>query len=73
MYLSIKSLCIGRSCCRVSNIVIGVLGAFAGNWLIPQLGIHLGAATTGTIIDAMIGATALLLIAKLVQAGSCEV
>jgi uncharacterized membrane protein YeaQ/YmgE (transglycosylase-associated protein family) len=54
-------------------MVIGILGAFAGKWLIPQLGIHLGTATTGTIVNAMIGATALLLITKLGQTGSCEV
>jgi uncharacterized membrane protein YeaQ/YmgE (transglycosylase-associated protein family) len=72
MYLSIKSLCIGRSCCWVSDIVIGILGAFAGDRLLPQLGIHLGAGTTGTIIDATIGAAVLLLITKLGQGGACQ-
>jgi uncharacterized membrane protein YeaQ/YmgE (transglycosylase-associated protein family) len=73
MYLSIKSLCIGRSCCWASDIAIGILGAFAGDWLVPHLGVHLSAGTTGTIIDATIGATVLLLITKLGRGGPCEV
>ncbi len=28
----------------VGDLVIGVIGAFIGSWLLPQLGIHLGAA-----------------------------
>ena len=68
MFLAIKSLCIGRSCCWASDIAIGILGAFAGDWLVPQL----GAGTTGTIIDATIGASVLLLITKLGQSGACQ-
>ena len=54
-------------------MAIGIVGACVGNWLIPHLGIHLGAGTTGTIIDATIGATVLLLITTLGRGGPCQV
>ena len=34
----------------IGDIVIGVLGAFIGSWLFPQLGIHLGAGILSAII-----------------------
>jgi len=73
MYLSSKSFAIGRSCCWVSEMVIGIVGAGAGNYLIPQLSVHLGAGATGAIIDATIGATVLLLITKLGRVGPCQI
>ena len=27
----------------VGDLIIGIIGAFIGEWLLPQLGIHLGA------------------------------
>ena len=26
----------------LGDLVIGILGAFIGNWLLPQIGLHLG-------------------------------
>jgi len=49
----------------IGDMVIGVIGAFIGDWLMPQLGIHLGTGTIGAIINATIGAIPLLLIMRL--------
>jgi uncharacterized membrane protein YeaQ/YmgE (transglycosylase-associated protein family) len=53
----------------VGDLVIGVLGAFFGSWLLPQLGIHLGSGIVAAIINATIGAVILLLIIRLVRGG----
>jgi uncharacterized membrane protein YeaQ/YmgE (transglycosylase-associated protein family) len=44
------------------DIIIGILGAFIGHWLLPRLGIHLGTGLLSAIINATIGAMILLLI-----------
>ena len=51
----------------VNDMVIGVIGAFAGQWLMPHLGIHLHPGIIGAIINATIGAIPLLLIIRLVR------
>ncbi len=51
----------------VGDFVIGVLGAFFGNWLFPQLGIHFGAGIVAAIINATIGALVLLFLINLVS------
>jgi len=51
----------------INDMIIGVIGAFVGDWLVPQLGIHLGAGTIGAIINATIGAIPLLLIIRLIR------
>jgi len=53
----------------INDMVIGVIGAFAGDWLMPQLGIHLSPGIGGAIINATIGAILLLLIIRLVRGG----
>lgn len=53
----------------LGDIVIGVIGAFVGDWLLPRLGIHLGSGTLSLIINATIGAIVLLLIIRLVAGG----
>ena len=53
----------------VGDLVIGVLGAFFGSWLLPQLGIHLGSGIVAAIINATVGAVILLLIIRLVRGG----
>lgn len=53
----------------VGDLVIGVLGAFTGSWVLPQLGIHLGAGIVAAIINATIGALLLLLTIRLVRGG----
>src|SRR5579859_830032 len=53
----------------VGDMIIGVIGAFIGHWLLPQLGLHLAAGLVGAIINATIGAIVLLLIISLVRGG----
>ena len=50
----------------VGNIVIGVIGAFIGSWLLPQLGFGMGG-LLGAIVSATIGAIILLLLIGLVR------
>jgi uncharacterized membrane protein YeaQ/YmgE (transglycosylase-associated protein family) len=53
----------------VGDIVIGIIGAFIGDWLLPRLGVHLGIGTVAAIVDATIGAVLLLLVVRLVRGG----
>ncbi|HEY8031669.1 MAG TPA: GlsB/YeaQ/YmgE family stress response membrane protein [Methylocella sp.] len=53
----------------VGDLIIGIVGAFIGSWLLPQLGIHLGSGITAAIINATIGALILLSIIRLVGGG----
>jgi uncharacterized membrane protein YeaQ/YmgE (transglycosylase-associated protein family) len=53
----------------IGDLIIGVLGAFIGEWLLPRIGIHLGAGIISAIINATIGALVLLLIVGLVSGG----
>ena len=50
-------------------IVVGILGAFIGGWLLPKLGIHFGGMSVliATIVTATIGAVVLLLLLRLVR------
>ena len=54
----------------IGDLIIGVVGAFIGSWLLPQLGIHLGVGIVAAIINATIGALILLLIIRIVGGGS---
>jgi uncharacterized membrane protein YeaQ/YmgE (transglycosylase-associated protein family) len=53
----------------IGDLFIGIVGAFIGTWLLPQLGIHLGFGVVAAIINATIGALILLLIIRLVRGG----
>ena len=53
----------------IGDMAIGIVGAFAGHWLLPRLGIHLGAGIVSAIINATLGAIPLLLILRLVRGG----
>jgi len=53
----------------IGDMIIGVAGAFIGDWLVPQLGIHLGVGIIGAIINATIGAVVLLFVIRLVRGG----
>jgi len=53
----------------VGDLIIGILGAFIGSWLLPQFGIHLGSGLVSAIVNATIGAVLLLLIVRLVRGG----
>ena len=53
----------------IHDLIIGVVGASIGGWLLPQLNIHLGAGMIAAIINATIGAVLLLLVLRLVRGG----
>lgn len=53
----------------VGDIIIGILGAFFGGWLLPRLGVHLGVGTLAEIVNATIGAILLLAIIKVLRGG----
>jgi uncharacterized membrane protein YeaQ/YmgE (transglycosylase-associated protein family) len=50
----------------IGDLIVGLIGAFIGDWLLPRLGIHLGTGIIALIINAFIGAVVLLLILRLV-------
>ena len=51
----------------LGDIVVGIVGAFVGGWLLPKLGIHLGAGIVSIIASATIGAVVLLLLLRLIR------
>ena len=53
----------------IGDIVVGIIGAFIGSWLLPQLHVVLGSGMLAAILNATIGAIILLLIIKLVRGG----
>ena len=53
----------------LGDLIVGILGAYVGSWLIPQLGIHLGTGFLSAIINATIGALILLFVIRLVRGG----
>jgi uncharacterized membrane protein YeaQ/YmgE (transglycosylase-associated protein family) len=52
----------------IGDLVIGIIGAFIGGWVLPQLGVHLGVGIVAAF-NATIGALLLLLIIRLVRGG----
>ncbi len=53
----------------VGDLVVGIIGALIGDWLLPRLGVHLGVGIIAAIADATIGAILLLLVVRLVRGG----
>jgi uncharacterized membrane protein YeaQ/YmgE (transglycosylase-associated protein family) len=51
----------------IGDLLVGIIGAFIGSWLLPRLGIHLGAGIISAIVNATIGAVVLLAIIGLVR------
>ena len=51
----------------IGDMVIGIIGAFIGDWWMPQLGLHLGVGIISAIINATIGAVLLLFVIRLVR------
>ncbi|HLY47478.1 MAG TPA: GlsB/YeaQ/YmgE family stress response membrane protein [Stellaceae bacterium] len=54
----------------IGDLIVGIIGAFIGDWLLPRLGLHLGTGIVGAIFDATIGAIVLLLVVRLIRGGS---
>ena len=53
----------------IGDLVVGVVGAFIGDRLLPALGIHLGTGTVALIVNATLGAIVLLVVLRLVTGG----
>ncbi len=53
----------------IGDLVVGIIGAFIGDWLLPRVGILLGTGIISAIINAVIGAVILLFLIRLVQGG----
>jgi uncharacterized membrane protein YeaQ/YmgE (transglycosylase-associated protein family) len=51
----------------LGDIIVGIVGAFFGGWLLPQLGINLGVGYVPVILSATIGAVVLLLILRVIR------
>jgi uncharacterized membrane protein YeaQ/YmgE (transglycosylase-associated protein family) len=51
----------------IGDLVIGIIGAFIGDWLLPRIGIHLGTGIISAIVNATIGAVLLLLVVGLLR------
>lgn len=51
----------------IADLAVGIVGAFIGSWVLPKMGIVLGAGLLAAIINATIGAIILLLIIRLIQ------
>jgi uncharacterized membrane protein YeaQ/YmgE (transglycosylase-associated protein family) len=51
----------------IGNIVVGVIGAFIGNWLFPSLGLWDLPGIVGIIVSATLGAIILLVIIGLIR------
>jgi len=51
----------------VGNIIVGIVGAVFGGWLLPQLGLFPGGDIIGQIISATIGAVVLLILISFVR------
>jgi uncharacterized membrane protein YeaQ/YmgE (transglycosylase-associated protein family) len=50
----------------VADIVLGIVGAVVGGWLMGMLGIHAGG-TVGTILVAILGAVFLIWLTRLIK------
>jgi uncharacterized membrane protein YeaQ/YmgE (transglycosylase-associated protein family) len=53
----------------IGDLLIGLVGAFIGDWLLNQLHVHFGTGIIGLIVNAVIGAVVLLLIVRLIRGG----
>ena len=49
------------------NIIIGIIGAYIGNWLLPEMGIYFHHGILGTLITAIIGAVVFLFVLGLIK------
>jgi uncharacterized membrane protein YeaQ/YmgE (transglycosylase-associated protein family) len=53
----------------IGDLLVGLIGAFIGDWLLPRLGIHLGVGIVAAIMNAFIGAVVFLLVLRLLSGG----
>jgi uncharacterized membrane protein YeaQ/YmgE (transglycosylase-associated protein family) len=51
----------------IGDLIVGWVGAFIGDWLLPRLNIHIGTGIVALIVNALIGAILLLFVLRLVS------
>jgi uncharacterized membrane protein YeaQ/YmgE (transglycosylase-associated protein family) len=51
----------------VGDVIVGVIGAYIGNWLAPRLGVHFGTGLVRLSLNATVGAIVLLLLVRLIR------
>ena len=51
------------------NLTVGLVGAFAGHWLLPLIHIHIGYGLIPFVINAAIGSILLLVVVRLISSG----
>ena len=51
----------------LGDIVVGIVGAFIGGWLLPRFGVHFGVGLVPIIASATVGAVVLLLAMRLIR------
>jgi uncharacterized membrane protein YeaQ/YmgE (transglycosylase-associated protein family) len=51
----------------VGDVVLGIVGAVVGGWLLPRLGVIIFGGMLGEILNAVIGACLVLFILRLVK------
>ena len=56
----------GKGMGILSDMVVGILGAFIGGYLVPRLGIHIPG-LMGWIVTSVLGAVVLLLLLRLIK------
>jgi len=53
----------------IGDIIVGIVGAFIGTWVLEQLHVVLGSGILAEILNATIGAILLLLVIRLIRGG----
>ena len=53
----------------IGDLLVGIVGAFIGDWFLPRVGLHLGTGIVSAIVNATIGAILLLLVVGLLRGG----
>ncbi|WP_297490187.1 GlsB/YeaQ/YmgE family stress response membrane protein [Acidocella sp.] len=53
----------------VGDLIVGVLGALIGDWMLPRLHIHLGVGIVSLVLSATAGAIVLLVVLRVFTGG----
>jgi len=51
----------------LGDIIVGLIGAFIGGWVLPAFGLSLGGGVAGTAITSAIGAIAVIVVLRIAK------
>jgi uncharacterized membrane protein YeaQ/YmgE (transglycosylase-associated protein family) len=51
----------------IGDLIVGIIGAFIGDWVLPHFHVYLGTGWIAAIANALIGAVILLVIVRLIS------